>query len=68
MMVVVFRARRTLAGVGEDYQHWFTRMTELARNMPGYVSHKAYVAERRRAVDAFRMGIGNHAAGMGHAS
>jgi heme-degrading monooxygenase HmoA len=31
--------------VGEDYQHWFTRMTELARNMPGYVSHKAYVAD-----------------------
>ena len=45
MMVVVFRARRTLAGVGEDYQRWFTRMTELARDMPGYISHKAYVAD-----------------------
>lgn len=45
MMVVVFRARRTPAGVGEEYQHWFTRMTELARDMPGYISHKAYVAD-----------------------
>ena len=45
MMVVVFRARRTPAGAGEEYQHWFTRMTELARDMPGYISHKAYVAE-----------------------
>jgi heme-degrading monooxygenase HmoA len=45
MMVVVFRARRTSAGVGEEYQHWFTRMTELARDMPGYISHKAYVAD-----------------------
>lgn len=45
MMVVVFRARRAPAGVGEEYQYWFTRMTELARDMPGYISHKAYVAD-----------------------
>jgi len=45
MMVVVFRARRTAAGLGEEYQHWFTRMTELARDMPGYISHKGYVAD-----------------------
>ena len=45
MMVVVFRARRAPAGVGEEYQYWFARMTELARDMPGYISHKAYVAD-----------------------
>jgi heme-degrading monooxygenase HmoA len=45
MMVVVFRARWAPAGVGEEYQYWFTRMTELARDMPGYISHKAYVAD-----------------------
>jgi heme-degrading monooxygenase HmoA len=45
MMVVVFRARRTSEGVGEEYQHWFRRMSELARKMPGYLSHKGYVAD-----------------------
>jgi len=44
MMVVVFRAHRTPEGDGEEYQHWFKRMSELARNMPGYISHKGYVA------------------------
>jgi heme-degrading monooxygenase HmoA len=45
MMVVVFRARRTAEGVGEEYRHWFLRMSELACKMPGYVSHKGYVAD-----------------------
>jgi len=45
MMVVVFRARRTPEGDGEEYRHWLLRMSELARNMPGYRSHKAYMAE-----------------------
>jgi heme-degrading monooxygenase HmoA len=45
MMVVVFRARRTPEGEGEEYRQWFLRMSELARKMPGYVSHKGYVAE-----------------------
>jgi heme-degrading monooxygenase HmoA len=45
MMVVVFRARRTDEGVGEEYRNWFARMTGLACKMPGYISHKAYVAE-----------------------
>jgi heme-degrading monooxygenase HmoA len=45
MMVVVFRARRTLEGEGEDYRRWFLRMGELAREMPGYLSHKSYVAD-----------------------
>jgi heme-degrading monooxygenase HmoA len=45
MVVIVFRARRTPEGVGEEYQHWFRRMSELARKMPGYISHKGYAAE-----------------------
>jgi heme-degrading monooxygenase HmoA len=43
--IIVFRARRTLEGDGEEYRQWFMRMSELARKMPGYISHKAYVAE-----------------------
>ena len=44
MMVVVFRAERTPEGVGENYAHWFTRMTEIACKMPGYISHKDFYA------------------------
>ena len=53
MMVVVFRARRTPAGLGEEYAHWFARMSELAREMPGYISHKGYVAEDGERVTLF---------------
>ena len=45
MMVVVFRARRTEAGDGEEYTFQLQRMSALAREMPGYISHKPYVAE-----------------------
>jgi heme-degrading monooxygenase HmoA len=45
MMVVVFRARRTPEGEGDEYRQWFLRMSELARGMPGYISHKGYVAD-----------------------
>lgn len=45
MMVVVFRARRTPEGLGEEYKHWLNRMSELARKMPGYISDKGYVAD-----------------------
>jgi len=44
-MVVVFRARRTPEGEGEEYRQWFLHMSELARKMPGYISHKGYVAD-----------------------
>jgi heme-degrading monooxygenase HmoA len=43
-MVVVFRARRTEAGLGGEYTQALKRMEELATGMPGYVSHKPYVA------------------------
>ena len=45
MMVVVFRARRTPEGEGEEYFAQLQRMSDLARRMPGYISHKPYVAE-----------------------
>ena len=35
MIVVVFRAHRTEAGLGEDYATALARMEEQARNMPG---------------------------------
>jgi heme-degrading monooxygenase HmoA len=45
MMVVVFRSHRAPEGLGEEFRYWFERMGELASNMPGYISHKGYVAE-----------------------
>jgi len=44
-MLVVFRARRTVEGDGPEYKHWLLRMSEIACKMPGYISHKAYIAE-----------------------
>jgi len=44
MIVTVFRSRlnpETLAAYGAVAKH----MSELARTMPGYVSHKGFVAE-----------------------
>jgi len=45
MMIVVFRARRTPEGDGDEYKTQLKRMSDLARKMPGYISHKPYVAE-----------------------
>ena len=45
MMVVVFRARRTPEGDGDEYKRHLARMSDLAREMPGYISHKPYIAE-----------------------
>lgn len=44
-MVIVFRARRTAAGDGDEYYRALKRMSEIARTMPGYISHKPYIAE-----------------------
>jgi heme-degrading monooxygenase HmoA len=44
-MIVVFRAHRIAAGLGKEYAEQLQRMTDLAVKMPGYVSHKAFVAE-----------------------
>jgi heme-degrading monooxygenase HmoA len=44
MIVTVFRSR-LLPGVREDYLALVERMNELARSMPGYISHKGFFAE-----------------------
>jgi heme-degrading monooxygenase HmoA len=45
MMVVVFRARRTPEGLGDHYAAENKRMADLAAKMPGYISHKPFIAE-----------------------
>jgi heme-degrading monooxygenase HmoA len=44
MVVTVFRSRLRPEAQAE-YLQWAPRMGELARRMPGYVSHKVFVAE-----------------------
>ena len=44
MVITVFRSRVKLEAQGE-YAQWAARMSELARSMPGYLSHKGFVAD-----------------------
>jgi heme-degrading monooxygenase HmoA len=44
MIVTVFRSR-LMPGVGDDYAPVAQRMSELAATMPGYISHKSFLAE-----------------------
>jgi len=44
MIVTVFRTRLN-SGVDDEYGPMAERMSELARTVPGYVSHKGYVAD-----------------------
>lgn len=44
MIVTVFRSRLNPAAQ-EEYAQWATQMSELAKTMPGYLSHKGFVAE-----------------------
>jgi heme-degrading monooxygenase HmoA len=44
MIITVFRSR-VRPESREEYARWTARMSELARKMPGYVSHKGFVAE-----------------------
>ena len=44
MIVTVFRTRLN-PGVDDEYGPTAARMSELARTVPGYVSHKGYVAD-----------------------
>ncbi|WCM22505.1 antibiotic biosynthesis monooxygenase [Paraburkholderia bryophila] len=44
MIVTVFRSRLK-PDAQEEYRQWATRMSTLAREVPGYVSHKGFVAE-----------------------
>ncbi|SRR5260221_4873277 len=44
MIVTVFRSRLN-PGVEEEYGPMAKHMSELARTIPGYISHKGFVAE-----------------------
>ncbi len=44
MIVTVFRSRLK-SGAREAYDPMAVRMSELARSMPGYVSHKVFTAD-----------------------
>ena len=44
MIVTVFRSR-VKPEVQQEYIQWVGRMNALAKEMPGYVSHKGFVAE-----------------------
>ena len=44
MIITVFRSRLK-PGAQEEYGKWAGRMSELARKMPGYISHKVFVAD-----------------------
>ena len=44
MVLTVFRSRLKAENV-EEYYRWAARMSEMARTMPGYLSHKSFTAE-----------------------
>ena len=44
MIVTVFRTRLA-PGIDDEYGPMAERMSELVRGVPGYVSHKGYVAD-----------------------
>ncbi len=44
MIVTVFRSR-LMPGMRDDYVALLNRMVELAVSMPGYISHKGFLAE-----------------------
>jgi heme-degrading monooxygenase HmoA len=43
MIVTVFRSRLR-PECADDYSGWAARMSDLAKTMPGYLSHKGFVA------------------------
>ena len=44
MIVTVFRSR-VKAEAQSEYMKWAARMSELATGMPGYISHKGFLAD-----------------------
>lgn len=44
MILTVFRSRLR-PEIVDEYHGWAGRMSQLAKTMPGYVSHKSFVAE-----------------------
>jgi heme-degrading monooxygenase HmoA len=53
MMLVVFRARRTPEGEGDEYSKHRGRTTEVATCMPGYISHKGSIGEDGERLSLF---------------
>lgn len=43
MIVTVFRSRLR-PEAQDEYMQWATRMSDLAKTMPGYISHKTFTA------------------------
>jgi len=44
MIITVFRSR-VKPEAEEEYTRWAARMSELARQIPGYISHKGFIAD-----------------------
>ena len=44
MVVTLFR-NRLRPDAGADYGEWLARMRDIVTKMPGYISHRVYVAE-----------------------
>ncbi len=44
MIVTVFRSRLRPENA-DEYKEWAARMSALAKTMPGYISHKVFIAE-----------------------
>jgi heme-degrading monooxygenase HmoA len=44
MVITLFRSRLKPESM-DEYSQWAERMSELAKTMPGYISHKGFVAE-----------------------
>lgn len=44
MVLTIFRSRLKAENV-EEYYRWAALMSEMARTMPGYISHKSFTAD-----------------------
>jgi heme-degrading monooxygenase HmoA len=62
MIITVFRSRLR-PGLRDEYVALVERMTELARTMPGYISHKGFFADdgERVTIVEFEHEEGMHA-------
>ncbi|MFM0040770.1 antibiotic biosynthesis monooxygenase [Paraburkholderia sediminicola] len=62
MIVTVFRSRLN-ADAQDEYKQWASRMSTLAADVPGYISHKGFVAEdgERVTIVEFESEEGMHA-------
>ncbi len=44
MIVTIFRSRLR-SEAAEEYAEWATHISQLAKTMPGYISHKGFTAD-----------------------